>query len=100
MENLLKIHDLPKKRAELLGEACLKLVKKYSQENQLLTDEFETAQNPVEKFNEVKYVIHRTHSHNSGEKIQPTTFCRSELTKKSGKNLMKEWSEPKINGIF
>ena len=61
MENLLKIHDLPKKRAELLGEACLKLIKKYSQENQLLTDEFDTAQNPVEKFNEVKYVSHSTH---------------------------------------
>ena len=58
MENLLKIHDLPKKRAELLGEACLKLIKKYSQENQLLTDEFDTAQNPLEKFNEVKHVIH------------------------------------------
>ena len=100
MVNLLKIHDLPKKRAGLLGEACLKLVKKYSQENQLLTDEFETAQNPIEKFNEVKYVINRTHSHDSGAKIQPTTFCRSELAKKSGKNLMKEWSEPKINGNF
>ena len=67
-------------RAELLGEACLKLVKKYSQENQLLTDEFETAQNPVEKFNEVKYMIHSTHSHNSGAKVQPTTLCRNELT--------------------
>ena len=69
MENLLKIHDLPKKIAELLGEACLKLVKKYSQENQLLTDEFETAQNPIEKFNEVKYEIHSIHSHNSGAYI-------------------------------
>lgn len=53
MQNLLKINDLPKKRAELLGEAVLQLVKKYSEENQLVTDECETAEDPQNTFIEV-----------------------------------------------
>lgn len=59
MQNLLKINDLPKKRAELLGEAVLQLVKKYSEENQLVTDECETAEDPQNTFIEVN----NTHTH-------------------------------------
>lgn len=53
MEGLLKIDSLPKKRAELLGDRVLKLISDYCQENNLLSDEVETVQNPQTMFIQV-----------------------------------------------